>query len=102
MVHQHSVIRENPVPRPGDADSARIAGQVKWLDFIKGYGFITSSEKPDDILLHHVCVRQSGFRTVQDVATVVCESGMGSRGWQATKLISVYNSTARTMPATRE
>jgi len=100
MVHQHSVIRENPLPRPGDAGSARVAGQVKWFDFIKGYGFITSSEKQDDILLHQVCVRQSGFRTVQEGATVVCETVMGTRGWQATKLISVDNSTARTMPAT--
>src|SRR3569833_1922979 len=97
MVHQHSVIRENSLPRLGETASARVAGQVKWFDFIKGYGFITSSEKSDDILLHQVCVRQSGFRTVQEGATVVCETVMGTRGWQATKLISVDNSTARTM-----
>lgn len=98
-MHQHSIIRDNPLPRPGETGSARIAGQVKWFDFIKGYGFITSSDKPDDILLHQVCVRQSGFRTVQEGATVVCETVMGTRGWQATKLISVDNSTARPMPA---
>jgi CspA family cold shock protein len=81
-----------------DPNPTRIAGQVKWFDFIKGYGFITSSERSDDILLHQVCVRQSGFRAVQEGATVVCDTVMGSRGWQAVKLISVDNSTARPMP----
>ncbi len=104
MVHPHSVIRDNPPAghRGTETASARVAGQVKWFDFIKGYGFITSAEKTDDILLHQVCVRQSGFRTVQEGATVVCETIMGTRGWQATRLISVDNSTARTMPATQE
>ena len=83
------------VTEPG---ATRVAGQVKWFDFIKGYGFITSSERSDDILLHQVCVRQSGFRAVQEGATVVCDTVMGSRGWQAVKLISVDNSTARPMP----
>jgi CspA family cold shock protein len=100
MVH-HPSTRENPAQavRPADAGSSRVAGQVKWFDFIKGYGFITSSETGDDILLHQVCVRQSGFRIVQEGATVVCESVMGTRGRQAIKLISVDNSTARVMPA---
>ncbi len=98
--HPHSAIRENQAlaPRAAEAAPARVAGQVKWFDFIKGYGFITSSGKNDDILLHQVCVRQSGFRTVQEGATVVCETVMGTRGWQAIKLISVDNSTARPMP----
>jgi CspA family cold shock protein len=82
-----------------DIAPTRIAGQVKWFDFVRGYGFITSSERDDDILLHQVCVRQSGFKTVQEGATVVCETVMGTRGWQAVKLISIDNSTARPMPA---
>jgi len=71
--HTHSAIRESQIPPLGGAAAApsRVAGQVKWFDFIKGYGFITSPEKGDDILLHQVCVRQSGFRTVQEGATVV-------------------------------
>jgi CspA family cold shock protein len=102
--HPHSSVREShaPVLHPADTAPSRIAGQVKWFDFIKGYGFVTSSEKGYDILLHQVCVRQSGFRVVQEGATVVCETVMGTRGWQAIKLISVDNSTARTMPATQD
>ena len=37
-----------------EVNLTRVAGQVKWFDFIKGYGFITSSERSDDILLHQV------------------------------------------------
>lgn len=99
--HSHPIVRENQAPahRVTEPGPTRVAGQVKWFDFIKGYGFITSTERTNDILLHQVCVRQSGFKTVQEGATVVCETVMGTRGWQAIKLISVDNSTARTMPA---
>ena len=97
--HPESNLRASMMPARhlADANAMRVAGQVKWFDFIKGYGFITTSERSDDILLHQVCVRQSGFRAVQEGATVVCDTVMGSRGWQAVKLISVDNSTARAM-----
>lgn len=77
-------------------------GQVKWFDFTKGYGFITPSQGGSDILLHQVCVRHSGFKSVQEGATVVCEVVAGTRGQQAVRLISVDNSTARPMPATSD
>ena len=80
----------------------KITGQVKWFDFTKGYGFITPGQGGDDILLHQVCVRHSGFRTVQEGATVVCEVVSGTRGRQAVRLVSVDNSTARPMPATSD
>ena len=69
----------------------RIQGQVKWFDFTKGYGFITRGDGGGDILLHQACVRQSGFKTVQEGATVVCEAIVGSRGLQASLLISLDN-----------
>jgi CspA family cold shock protein len=77
---------------------SRLQGRVKWFDFTKGYGFITRSDGVGDILLHQACVRQSGFKTVQDGATVVCEAIMGPRGLQASLLISLDNSTAHPMP----
>jgi len=80
-------------------ESERIAGQVKWFDFTKGYGFITPLTGGNDILLHQTCVRQSGFKAVQEGAQVVCEAVQGPRGLQASRLISVDNSTAHPMPA---
>jgi cold shock protein len=91
-----------PMRPPAQMTAARITGQVKWFDFTKGYGFITPCQGGNDILLHQVCVRHSGFRTVQEGATVVCEVVAGSRGQQAVRLVSVDNSTARPMPATSD
>jgi CspA family cold shock protein len=87
---------------PAQEESFRIQGQVKWFDFAKGYGFISPSDGAADILLHQACVRQSGFKTVKEGATVVCEVIKGSRGLQASQLISLDNSTAHPMPAHNE
>jgi cold shock protein len=87
---------------PAQMNAVRVAGQVKWFDFTKGYGFITPCQGGNDILLHQVCVRHSGFRTVQEGASVVCEVVSGARGQQAVRLVSMDNSTARPMPVTAD
>jgi len=87
---------------PAQINPVRVTGQVKWFDFTKGYGFITPCQGGNDILLHQVCVRHSGFRTVQEGATVICEVVAGARGQQAVRLVSVDNSTARPMPASND
>lgn len=81
-------------------EPSRIQGQVKWFDFAKGYGFIVRADGGGDVMLHQACVRQSGFKTVQEGATVVCEAIMGPRGLQASLLISLDNSTAHPMSST--
>ena len=103
----------HPSPRTGPARGAavistdqggpeQVSGQVKWFDFTKGYGFITPSGGGDDILLHQNCVRLSGFKAVQEGAKVVCEVVQGPRGRQASKLVSVDNSTAHMVPSPPE
>lgn len=81
------------------SEAGRVLGQVKWFDFTKGYGFIAPADGSPDILLHQACVRQSGFKTVREGATVVCEIVRGPRGLQAHRLISLDNSTASAMPS---
>ncbi|MGH6828814.1 MAG: cold-shock protein [Rhizomicrobium sp.] len=104
MSHADRVMPESRAlrVRAEPSSTARISGQVKWFDFTKGYGFIMPCQGGSDILLHQVCVRHSGFRTVQEGATVVCEVAVGARGRQAVRLISVDNSTARPMPANND
>jgi len=80
-------------------DSLTVTGQVKWFDASKGYGFITPSDPAGgDILLHQTCVRQSGFKQAFEGAQVVCEAVRGPRGMQASRLLSLDNSTAQVMP----
>jgi CspA family cold shock protein len=76
----------------------RLKGNVKWFDSAKGYGFIKQAETGADILLHQSCVRQSGFRTVREGATVICDAVQGPRGLQATRIVALDNSTAQPMP----
>jgi CspA family cold shock protein len=72
-----------------------VTGQVKWFDAHKGYGFIAMADGGGDVLLHQTCVRQSGFLQAVEGASVVCEAVKGPRGLQASKVLSLDNSTAR-------
>jgi CspA family cold shock protein len=73
-------------------ESIAVAGQVKWFDFTKGYGFV-STFGMGDVLLHHKCLRRSGFSHVAEGATVRCEAVKGPSGLQAVRILSVDNST---------
>ena len=87
-----------------NAGALTVTGQIKWFDAHKGYGFITPSTPPGagDILLHQTCVRQSGFRQAVEGASVVCEAVQGPRGLQASRILSLDNSTAQMMPASAD
>jgi CspA family cold shock protein len=93
-----------PVENTGEGEMEEagmtVTGQVKWFDAHKGYGFITPSSPPGegDILLHQTCVRQSGFSRAFEGASVVCEAVKGPRGMQASRILSLDNSTAQVMP----
>ena len=76
----------------GNLDAQCVIGQVKWFDFVKGYGFISSLEN-DDILLHQKCLRKSGFTHVAEGATVRCEVVRGASGLQASRVLAVDNSS---------
>jgi CspA family cold shock protein len=86
-----------------EADGAlTVAGQIKWFDAHKGYGFITPNAPlgAGDILLHQTCVRQSGFRQAFEGARIVCEAVKGPRGLQASRILSLDNSTGQIVPVT--
>jgi CspA family cold shock protein len=76
-------------------NSIRLTGQVKWFDSAKGYGFVKPVQGGADILLHQSCVRHSGFKSVREGATVVCEAIPGPRGLQAVRIVALDNSTAQ-------
>ena len=86
----------------GEIDTRTVTGHVKRFDSTKGYGFVKPSDGEADILLHQSCVRHSGFKTIREGATVVCEAVPGPRGLQATKVVSLDNSTAQALSAVNE
>ena len=87
-----------PPVTPDSMNAVRVTGHVKWFDSAKGYGFIKPTDGGADVLLHQSCVRQSGFKSVREGATVVCEAVMGPRGLQAITVVALDNSTAQPVP----
>ena len=77
-----------------DEDRFTIRGIVKWFDPAKGYGFIITDDADGDILLHSTCLKAAGETTAREGATVECEVARREKGLQATKLISMDESTA--------
>jgi CspA family cold shock protein len=70
-----------------------VVGQVKWFNYNRGYGFITSVEN-DDVLLHQKCLRKSGFVQVLEGATIRCEAVKCPYGLQASRILSIDNASA--------
>lgn len=70
--------------------SNRTQGTVKWFNAEKGYGFI-SQENGDDLFVHYSEIQGSGFRTLDEGATVEFEITQGRKGLQASSVTVVKN-----------
>jgi cold shock protein len=75
-------------------DVVVLAGQIKWFDASKGYGFIVPDNGMPDILLHVTVLRRDGFQTAYEGARVVCEVLPRDRGLQAFRILGMDESTA--------
>lgn len=76
-------------------DLVEVAGFIKWFDVSKGFGFIVPDNGMPDVLLHVTCLRRDGFQTAYEGARIVCEVAERSRGYQAFRIISMDESTAK-------
>ena len=57
-------------------------GTVKWFNNQKGYGFI-SSENGEDVFVHFSGIVSTGFKTLEEGATVSFDVTEGEKGQQA-------------------
>lgn len=80
----------------GDAplDLVEIAGEIKWFDVSKGYGFIVPDNGLPDVLVHVTTLRRDGFQTAREGARVVCEVLERAKGLQVFRVLSLDLSTA--------
>jgi cold shock protein len=67
---------------------ARVQGTVKWFNADKGFGFI-SQEDGEDLFVHYSEIQNSGFRTLEEGATVEFEITQGKKGQQASSVTVV-------------
>lgn len=75
-------------------DVFEVAGQIKWFDVGKGFGFIVPDNGMKDILLHVTCLRRDGYQTAYQGARIVVEVLDRPRGLQALRILSMDESTA--------
>jgi CspA family cold shock protein len=75
-------------------DVVVVAGQIKWFDASKGYGFIVPDNGSPDVLLHVTVLRRDGYQTAYEGARVVCEVLQRDRGYQAFRVLGMDESTA--------
>lgn len=78
----------------GGDEILTMRGIVKWFDPTKGYGFIISGDGAGDILIHSSCLRSAGRSTAREGATVECEVIRGPKGLQASKILTIDETTA--------
>lgn len=78
-----------PGGQPTAHEVVEAAGEVKWFDVVKGFGFIAPDNGGPDVLLHVTTLRKDGFETAQAGARIVCEAVRGPKGMQVLKVLSM-------------
>jgi CspA family cold shock protein len=76
----------------GNGDEVR--GTVKWFNVSKGFGFVTPLGGGGDIFVHLSALRQRGFDSIEEGATIACRVVQGPKGMQAVEIIEVDHSTS--------
>ena len=66
----------------------RTQGTVKWFSAEKGYGFI-SREGGDDLFVHFSEIQDTGYRSLDEGATVEFDVTQGKKGLQASSVVVV-------------
>jgi CspA family cold shock protein len=73
----------------GNEEKVTVAGQVKWFDPSKGFGFVVSDAISTDILLHANVLRNFGQSSVADGSGIVLVVQSTARGAQAIEVLEI-------------
>ena len=68
----------------------RIQGTVKWFNADKGFGFISRPDG-DDLFVHYSEIQSTGYRSLDEGATVEFVVTQGKKGLQASNVTIVNN-----------
>ena len=81
-----------------DADEQAFAGQVKWFDATRGFGFVVDDSFDGDILIHFSVLKEHGRRSLPEGATIEGIAARQERGFQARSISAIDLSTALPIP----
>jgi len=62
--------------------SVKETGTVKWFNAVKGYGFL-ARQNGEDVFVHFSAIEASGYRTLEEGASVSFVVKRGPKGLQA-------------------
>ena len=86
----------------GPASGRRVVAAVKWFNPAKGFGFLIPNDGSPDVFCHASAVRDAGYDTLLEGATVTCEMAEGRQGPMVSSIVAVDASTAMAQPAGRD
>jgi cold shock protein len=75
-------------PQAAASGAKREAGQVKWFNASKGFGFITR-DSGEDIFVHFRSIRGDGHRVLKDGQRVEFSVSVGDKGLQADDVMAI-------------
>jgi len=84
---------DEPANAPA-ADEQDFAGQVKWFDATRGFGFVIDDTVDGDILIHFSVLKEHGRRSLPEGASVTGVATKQQRGYQAQSIATIDLSTA--------
>lgn len=61
-------------------------GKVKWFNDRKGYGFIQTEDREEDIFVHYNAIQMDGYRKLRGGQQVAFEITEGEKGLMATNV----------------
>ena len=93
LSEQSSASSGEPVIAPA-ADELEFAGQVKWFDATRGFGFVIDDTVEGDILIHFSVLKEHGRRSLPEGASVAGVAARQQRGYQARSIATIDLSTA--------
>lgn len=68
---------------------AKIAGQVKWFNESKGFGFITPADGSKDVFVHFSAIQGNGFKTLAEGQRVEFEITNSPKGPSAANVVLI-------------
>jgi len=80
--------------RAPELDTFELAGNVKFFDARRGYGFFAADGDQGDVLVHILHLRAAGYQTAYEGARVHAIVHRTARGLQVSRILSVDESSA--------
>ena len=93
LSEQSSASSGEPAIAPA-ADDLEFAGQVKWFDATRGFGFVIDDQVDGDILIHFSVLKEHARRSLPEGASVTGVAAKQQRGYQARSIATIDLSTA--------